>query len=128
MTLTIKYLAIGATGAPPAWWFKMALASFSISLCVNAVVTGLLVLKIVLLHRSQQRLGPVLQGLYQLRPLISIVVESGMFTLVAQTLWVVFVQLQTKGNPGFGAIVGSTTMIYVSFVYHCLYQSHREQR
>lgn len=100
----------------------MALASFSISLCVNAVVTGLLVFKIISIHRYNNREAPtVVNGSYQLRPLISIIIESGMFTLVAQTLWVVFVQLETKGNPGFGAIVGSTTMIYVSVSPHLCY-------
>lgn len=112
MILTIKQLLLGVTGILPAWWFKMALGSFSISLCVNAAVTGLLVLKIVLLHRAFVKSGTRTRRLYDLRPLISILIESGMFTFVAQTIWVIFVRLQSDGNPGFSAVVTPTTMIY----------------
>ncbi|KDR77496.1 hypothetical protein GALMADRAFT_138599 [Galerina marginata CBS 339.88] len=111
ITLSIQ-TGISGAGAFPNWFFKLGVGSFSISLCVNAVVTSLLVLKIVRLHRELASGGPRTRGMYELRPLISIIIESGMFTLVAQTLWVVFVQLESDGNPGFGAIIGPTTMIY----------------
>ncbi|KDR77490.1 hypothetical protein GALMADRAFT_1326228 [Galerina marginata CBS 339.88] len=90
----------------------MAVGSFSISLAVNAIVTSLLVLKIVLLHRELGGSGLRTEGMYELRPLISIIIESGMFTFVAQTIWVVFVRLEIDGNTGFGAVISPTTMIY----------------
>jgi hypothetical protein len=111
LTVTIEQGIVGL-GVVPNWFLRMALGSFSISLCVNAVVTGLLVLKIVRIHRELVSIGPRTRGMYNLRPLISIIIESGMFTFVAQTLWVVFVRLESDGNTGFGAVDSPTTMIY----------------
>ena len=98
---------------PPTWFFPMGVASFSLSLTVNTIVTGLLVLKLVLLHREIRRSLPdssTHKG-YDLLPVISVLIESGMFTFIGQLVWVVLFRLQ---SPGFNAVGSPITMIYVS--------------
>jgi len=96
---------------PPTWFFPMGVASFSLSLTVNTIVTGLLVLKLVLLHREIRRSLPdssTHKG-YDLLPVISVLIESGMFTFIGQLVWVVLFRLQ---SPGFNAVGSPITMIY----------------
>ena len=98
---------------PPTWFFPMGVASFSLSLTVNTIVTGLLVLKLVLLHREIRHSLPdssTHKG-YDLLPVISVLIESGMFTFIGQLVWVVLFRLQ---SPGFNAVGSPITMIYVS--------------
>jgi len=91
----------------PAWFFQVGVASFSVSLAVNALVTGLLVLKLILIHRELTRtaVGPT----RDLRPLISFLVESGMFTFVGQLIWVVLFKLQDTGRNSMDSTV---TILY----------------
>ncbi|KAF8801570.1 hypothetical protein BYT27DRAFT_7198123 [Phlegmacium glaucopus] len=96
----------------PPWFLPMGVASFSLSLTVNTIVTGLLVLKLVLLHREVTRALPtssIHRGGQGLFPLISILIESGMFTFIGQLVWVVMFRLQ---NTGFNSVGSPITMIY----------------
>lgn len=106
--LTIELIRIGLAGQPPVWFFPLGVASFSISAFVNFVVSGLLVLRLVLTHYELKREG-TLDYSQALLPLITILVESGIFTFVGQIVWTVLFGLQ---NTGFNSINGPITMIY----------------
>ena len=120
--LTIELIIFGLTGgAPPVWFFPLGVASFSISAFLNLVVSGLLVLRLVLTHYELKREGSLGYS-HNLLPLITILVESGIFTFVSQVIWTVLFGLQ---NPGFNSINGAITMIYVSTSFLCLLGSNK---
>lgn len=95
----------------PTWFFPMGVASFSLSLTVNTIVTGLLVLKLILLHREVTNALPTssIRRGNELLPIISLLVESGMFTFMGQLVWVVLFRLQ---NTGLNSVGSPITMIY----------------
>lgn len=111
LTVTIK-LALLGLNPPPVWFFPLGAASFSVSALVNSVVTALLVLKLVVAHREVNQDGQ-LGSTQSLLPVIAVLAESGIFTVVAQIIWTVLFGLQ---NTGFNSVDGSITMIYVSAV------------
>ncbi|KIJ30119.1 hypothetical protein M422DRAFT_120827, partial [Sphaerobolus stellatus SS14] len=83
-------------------------AGFSISLAVNALVTMMLVGRIwMFMRQSRDVLAPG-HSTY-LHPIISMLIESGVFILAAQMCWVIFFKLQT---PPWYLIGGPITMIY----------------
>ncbi|KDR76867.1 hypothetical protein GALMADRAFT_155579 [Galerina marginata CBS 339.88] len=95
-------------------FYALGLASFILSLAVNAIVTSLLVLRLALIHRELvQLLGGNQKQRLNLRPLIAMLVESGMFTFIAQLIWLVFFRLQTTSvSHGFSVVSDSVVMIY----------------
>jgi len=89
----------------PDWVTQFYVASFSISLAVNSVVTGLLILKLVLMLRESS-FGSTK---FTLRRLIPLIFETGLLTFIGQLTWVVLIKL---GNPGLNTIFAPLTMIY----------------
>jgi len=77
------------------WVIPLAISSICISLALNAIVTGLLVLRIVLVHMESRRsMSDAERRLHDLSPVISILVETGMVTFVCQLLFVIIFALQ----------------------------------
>ncbi|KAF8808532.1 hypothetical protein BYT27DRAFT_7210776 [Phlegmacium glaucopus] len=82
---------------PPAWFTPIGILSFSLSLAVNAIFTGLLVFKIVKSSLAFRRSGarnPLAKN--DLLPLISILIESGVVLFVVELLWVVLFSLESN--------------------------------
>ncbi|KAF8803464.1 hypothetical protein BYT27DRAFT_7304753 [Phlegmacium glaucopus] len=95
----------------PPWAIPLAISSLCISLALNAIVTGLLVLKIaIVLTRSRRSRGHADPRLYDLSPVISILIETGMATFVSQLLLVIVFGLESISAT---VIVGTPiVMIY----------------
>ncbi|KDR84559.1 hypothetical protein GALMADRAFT_206125 [Galerina marginata CBS 339.88] len=95
----------------PEWFTPLGIASFSISLGVNAVVSSLLTLKLYTLHKGMTRtwMAAVGRGKINLLPVISMLIESGMFTFIAQVIYVVFFSL---GSNIFLCIGTPIAMVY----------------
>ena len=111
-------------GVPP-WTISLAISSICISLALNALVTGLLVLRITLVHRQTRRaMAQADQRLYDLQvsPVISILIETGMITFVSQLIFVIVFGLQNAcaiavGSPMVMVYVGSSRF---EFLYSIL--------
>ncbi|KAF8808531.1 hypothetical protein BYT27DRAFT_7241660 [Phlegmacium glaucopus] len=113
LTLVGELVIIGKTqqfNDPPAWFTPIGILSFSLSLVVNAIFTGLLVFKIVKTSLASRRSGernPWSKN--DVLPPISILIESGVVLFVAELLWVVFFSLNSNEFYLFG---GPITMTY----------------
>ena len=95
----------------PDWYFGAVVAFFSISLAVNALVTGLIVYKIVSVYRNSRGISRTPgNGQRDLSPLISILVESGMITFAAQLVQSVMYKVDPADFP---IISGLVVMLYV---------------
>ncbi|KAF8868255.1 hypothetical protein CPB84DRAFT_1809153 [Gymnopilus junonius] len=88
---------------PPDWFTKLGTSSFSISLATNTIVTAILVLKLLIVHRELE--GSGVKGDY-LSTVVSILIESGALTFISQLIWVVLFSLQniTTGFDAVGAL------------------------
>ena len=93
----------------PAWWVPMGVTAFSLSLGVNAIVTGLLVLKIILECR-QTKSANHLNWRKNIVPIIAILIETGLMTFVGQLAWTISYGL---GSNVFGLVAGIVVMLYV---------------
>jgi len=89
---------------PPRWFTPIGVLSFSLSLVVNAIFTGLLVFKI-----AKASLASNSHGKNSLRPLLSMLIESGVILFVVQLMWVIFF---STANTGFYVFGGPITMVY----------------
>jgi hypothetical protein len=105
----------------PPWIISLGISSICISLALNALVTGLLVLRITLVHRQSCRAmaqdGRRLFDL-QVSPVVSILIETGMMTIVSQLIFVIVFGLQNAcaivvGSPMVMVYVGSSTLFYL---------------
>ena len=100
-------------GTAPSWIIALAISSICISLALNALVTGLLVLRITLVHRQCRRaMAQTGRDLYdiQVSPVMMILIESGMMTFVSQLALVIVFGLQNAS----AIVVGSPmVMVYV---------------
>ena len=97
----------------PTWYYSAAASSFSISLAVNALVTGFMIFKILTVYREFQgfnlktnagRSPQTDQPLH----IISIFAESGLLTFVAQLVQIILYQ-----RPAFPLVSGLIVMVYV---------------
>ena len=102
----------------PHWFASAVVAFFALSLVANALLTGLIVYKIISVYqdiRGFSQTHTVSQSAYRngprdLHPLISILVESGMITFAAQLVQ----SAMYKGAPKeFPVVAGSVVMLYV---------------
>lgn len=97
----------------PPWIIILAISSICISLALNAIVTGLLVLRIILIHRQcRHAMTQADRRLYdiQVSPVILILIETGMMTFVSQLVFVIVFGLQNAS----AIVVGSPmVMVYV---------------
>ena len=92
----------------PSWFTPIGTLSFSLSLAVNAILSGLLVFKIA---KTALALGDSRgRGMTDMRPIISMLVESGLIFFMAQLVWVVCFTVE---SVGFYLVGGPITMIYV---------------
>lgn len=90
----------------PPGTISLGTSSICISLALNALVTGLLVLKNPLVHRQCRRaMAQDGRRLYDLQvsPVISILIETGMMTFVSQLIFIIVFGLQN----GSAIVVGS---------------------
>ena len=102
----------------PHWTFPLAISSFCISLALNTIVTGLLVLRIAMVHtRFRRAMANAERRPYDLQvsPIISILIETGMMTFVSQLLLVIVFGLQSVtaiiiGSPMIMIYVGSNQL------------------
>jgi hypothetical protein len=101
----------------PDWYFSAVTAFFFISLGVNALVTALLVYKIVNVYNDIQGFNnsnvqsrPNGNGRRNLSPLISILIESGLLTFVGQLAQSIMYKSATAAFPLVG---GCVVMLYV---------------
>jgi hypothetical protein len=101
----------------PGWFAPIGLVSFSVSLAVNAIFTGLLVFKIakaspgLALRREHGR------GIQDFRSLISMLVESGLVLFIVQLVWVICFKFRAESDA-FTLISGPITIIYVHAYLH----------
>jgi hypothetical protein len=97
----------------PIWFNPVGILSFSLSLAVNTIFTGLLVFKIAKASLALRHTHA--RGIQDFAPLISMLIESGLVFFMAQLVWVVcFSQLGTA----FDLTSGPLTMIYVRADLH----------
>ena len=106
--------------APPSWILSAVVAFFALSLVANALLTSLIVYKIVSVYRNLRGFGKTRtvygNGPRDLYPLISILVESGVITCTAQLVQ----SAMYKAAPDYFPIIsGAVVMIFVRalFVY-----------
>ena len=103
----------------PDWYFSTVVSFFSASLAVNALVTGLIIYKILTVYRGfQSRVGHTGLG-RDISPVISIVIESGVITFVAQLVQTLMFRFANTAHP---IIVGLVAMLYVrafKFTVNC---------
>ena len=110
--------ALGVENAnnSPAWFTPVGDISFSFSLAVNAIITGLLVFKIVKASRALRNSLTRVQHrtLNDFRPLVSILIESGIALFAIQLVWVICFSTQSSG---FYLVGGPIAMIYVCLIF-----------
>ena len=103
----------------PDWYFSAVTAFFFLSLAVNALVTGLIVYRIINVYNDIRGFNNVhsnpnshgsSSGQRDLYPLISILIESGLITFVAQLAQTVMYKSATAAFPLVG---GCVVMLYV---------------
>ena len=100
----------------PVWYSSAVVAFFALSLVANALLTGLIVYKIIGIYRDIQGFSGEThtdcdgRGPRDLYPLISILAESGMITFVAQLLQT---SMYKTTFDGFRIVNGSVVMLYV---------------
>jgi hypothetical protein len=108
----------------PDWYFSAVTAFFFVSLAVNALVTGLIVYRIITVYNdirgfsSNSNINSNVQqpsaygsssGQRNLYPLISILIESGLITFVAQLAQSIMYKSATEAFPLVG---GCVVMLY----------------
>jgi hypothetical protein len=114
LSLQIKELTHNVTDLP-AWYDSAVTAFFFLSLAVNALVTALIVYRIITVYNtiqgcdSSDSQGSML-GNRDLSPLISILIESGLITFVGQLTQTIMYKSATVAFPLVG---GSVVMLYV---------------
>jgi hypothetical protein len=120
---------------PPNWYRSVVSAFFFISLGVNALVTSLIVYRIITVYndiRGFQSNGPANHhgiGQRNLYPLISILIESGLITFVAQLAQSI---LYLVANDAFPLVGGCVVILYVRvscrlliYYFNVIYLLHR---
>lgn len=100
---------------PPPWFTPIGISSFSLSLAVNAIFSGLLVYKIAKTSMAFQHSFPRnTRGRHHLQHLLSMLIESGIVLFVVQLLWVLLFSLHYNS---FYLLGGPIAMIYVRVLF-----------
>ena len=97
----------------PGWFNLIGILSFSLSLAVNTIFTGLLVFKIAKASLALRHTHA--RGIQDFTPLISMLIESGLVFFMAQLVWVVCFSVETSA---FNLVSGPITIIYVCAYLH----------
>ena len=92
----------------PDWYLPAVVSIFSLSLAANAVVTSLIVWKIMTVYRAVGNRTNVL-GSRDVYP-VSILVESGLVTLAGQLVQTILYKVD---NERFTMVSGAVVMLYV---------------
>ena len=87
----------------------MGVTAFSLSLLVNAIVTSLLVIKITLECR-QTISSEHISWRRNIKPIIALLIETGLMTFIGQLAWTVSYSLQ---STVFSLVAGVVIMLYV---------------
>ena len=122
----------------PDWYLSAVTAFFFISLGVNALVTALIVYRIITVYNDIREFTGNVQasahgnGLRDLYPLISILIESGLITFVGQLAQSIMYKFAAAAFPLVG---GCVVMLYVRascrlsiWSFKFIYLLHREFR
>ena len=106
-----------------AWGFPVLLTSFSASMAVNTLVTGLIVFKILKVFLQvraatsvERSLGSLATGSPKLRYIIFVIIESGMALFAIQLVRVVLYKLPVQSVPvmnGINLVIGIYQMVNV---------------
>jgi hypothetical protein len=94
-------------------WYSLVTAFFFVSLVVNALVTALIVYRIITVYNEIRGLKSDFQhanGRDNINPLISILIESGLITFVAQLAQSIMYKYATDA---FTLVGGSVVILYV---------------
>jgi hypothetical protein len=91
-------------------FISMVLSFFSLSLFENALVSGLIIYKILAVYRDIQGSECRIGYANRLIPIISILIESGMITFIAQFVQIFMFKFTGEAYPIIG---GPVIMIYV---------------
>jgi len=91
----------------PGWFNPIGILSFSVSLAVNSIFTGLLVFKIAKASLALRHTHA--RGFQDFTPLISMLIESGLVFLMAQLIWVICFSVE---SAAFNLVSGPITIIY----------------
>ena len=120
MTTLAKTPSIYADQSPAATelYVSLALSFFSLSLAENALVTGLIIFKIVTVYRASDLHWQGLESRVRyanglgrdITPMISILIGSGVITFVAQLVQTLMFKFDSTSYPIIG---GPVVQIYV---------------
>ena len=125
MTLTCIIVLITAPGfndvagpVIPDWYLPAVVSIFSLSLAANAVVTSLIVYKIMSVYHDLRTVGnrTSVRGSRGMYP-VSILVESGLVTLAGQLVQTVLYKVDINR---FGIVSGVVVMLYVRASFRML--------
>ena len=112
--MNIKYVLNGQddNNGVPGWYYSIVSAFFFMSLGVNALVTALIVYKIVTVSRDLRKYNDQAHGYghLDLSALISILIESGLITFAGQLVQSVMYKFATDE---FNLVSGVVVMLYV---------------
>ncbi|KAJ2932932.1 hypothetical protein H1R20_g4145, partial [Candolleomyces eurysporus] len=89
------------------WWVPLGLASMSLSLVVNAVVSALMITRIYLVYRETKSASD--SAGTRLSWVASILLESAIALFFAQLVYLVLYKLE---HPAFSLVAGPVTIIY----------------
>ena len=116
MTTLFSNIKLVHTGTPsnptPEWYFSAVTAFFLLSLSVNALVTAMIVYRIITVYHNIQEFNISNGSGYRdhLSPIKSILIESGMITFAGQLTQSIMYKSATHAFPLVG---GSVVMLFV---------------
>jgi len=114
-TLGYQIKGVSSNGPVPDWYLSAVTAFFFVSLAVNALVTVLIVYKIVTVYNDIRGFNSNAQanahgsGQRNLYPLISILIESGLITFVGQLAQSI---MYKSASDAFPLVGGCVVMLY----------------
>ena len=97
----------------PGWFTPIGSLSFSVSLAVNTIFSGLLVFRIAKVSLALRRAHA--RGMLDFTPLISTILESGLVLFMVQLVLLICF---SNGSTAFYLTGGPITMIYVRAYLH----------
>jgi len=93
----------------PGWFDPVGILSFSVSLAVNSIFTGLLVFKIAKASLALRHMHA--GGIQDFTSLIAMLIESGLVLFMAQLIWVICFSVEGISSA-FNLVSGPITIIY----------------
>ena len=116
MTTLVKYPSFYADRSQVYELYPLALSLFSLSLAENALVTGLIISKILIVYREIRGLE---NSVGYIVPIISILIESGVITFIVQLVQTLMYKFYITAYP---ILSGLVVPLYVSgFTVNCCF-------